>query len=133
MTILSCDRQNERIKRKYVLENGTDKELKMDFYSNGFYEDTHDIIGPGIVTEGIADDGGMNNFLNPLSAYRTDSVIVIYDNEKQQIYYWDDGYKAIPPTSRNILSNDLYTIENNELYRFTFTEEDYENAEFIED
>ena len=38
---------------------------------------------------------------------------------------------ATPPTNRNILSEDAYEVISNELYRFTFTEADYENAEEI--
>lgn len=132
ISVLSCDRQNDRVKRKYILENGMDKGLKIDFWLDGSYEDSAYIKGIGVVAEGIADDLGLSKPLNPTFYGGSDSIIVTYDNAKRQIYYWNDGFKAIPPTSRNILSNDVYTIENNELYRFTFTEEDYENAELID-
>src|SRR5699024_7679526 len=105
------------------------RELKIDCYAYGIYRDTGFIRGTGIIMEGITNDGGLDKTLNPTFFGGSDSLIVTFDNKKRQIYYLDDDYKSIPKTSKNILSNEVYTIESEELYRFIFTEEDYENAE----
>ncbi len=126
-----CELGNKVKSRRYILENGTNREIKIDCYAYGIYQDTGFIRGTGVIIESITDDGGFGKALNPTFYGGSDSIIVTFDNKKRQLYYLDDGYKAIPNTSNNILNNDAYIIENDELYRFTFTEEDYENAEEI--
>ncbi len=116
--------------RTYRLENGTSHEIKMEFYSFGIFQQTRHIIGEGLIFEGSTDNGA-GSALSAGGALGADSIIVLFNNEKRQLYYSDDFVMAIPPTNRNILVGSDYEIINNELYLFTFTEEDYENAEEI--
>ncbi|GAA0892882.1 hypothetical protein GCM10009122_25610 [Fulvivirga kasyanovii] len=119
------------IRRAYRLENGTSSEIKIEFYRYGIFKHTQHIIGEGLIFEGSMDnDGGAH--LSAGGALGADSIIVVFDNQKKQIYYHGDiVVTATPPTDRNVLLNEAYEIINDELYRFTFTEADYENAEEI--
>jgi hypothetical protein len=69
--------------------------------------------------------------ITPLLALGADSIIVTYDNEKRQIYtrIVQANYQNVNPKLRNILEDDSYSIVGEDDYIFTFTEEDYENAE----
>lgn len=130
--MVSCFLQNcetDRVNRTYRLENGTFHEIKMEFYRYGIFQQTRHIIGDGVIFEGYSDND-TGSHLSAGGALGADSIIVVFDNEKKQIYH-GDILTATPPTNRNILSEDAYEVINNELYRFTFTEADYEIAEEI--
>ena len=64
----------------------------------------------------------------------SDSIIVTFDNNRKQTYtnITTPDRVNISPTEGNILLNDAYEVISNELYEFTFTEEDYKNAADIE-
>ena len=117
------------VKRTYRIENGTSHEIKMELYSYDIFYETRHIIGEGLIFEGSVDNG-TGSHLSAGGALGADSIIVVFDNEKKQTYH-GDILTATPPTNRNILSEDAYEVISNELYRFTFTEADYENAEEI--
>lgn len=124
----NCETE-DRINRAYRLENGTSHEIKMEFYSYGIFQQTQHIIGEALIFEGHSDnDTGKG--IAAKGALGADSVIVIFDNSKI-ITYTNISLENrinIEPVSRNILLNDTYEVINNELYQFTFTEADYENA-----
>lgn len=125
-----CECGNERTKRKYVLENGTTRHIKIDFYDLGRFSGSRAKTGQGIIIEEIADDGGMGKSLSPMYLGYSDSIIVYFDNDKRQIYYLNNGLQSQPiVASRHILNEGAYIIKSNELYRFVFTEQDYNNAE----
>jgi hypothetical protein len=126
-----CD-CNRRVIHKYVLENGTDKEVKIQLYRYGVlgYEKT--VKGKDVLFERVIDNDKDAPLIAQL-ALNADSAIVTFEYLKKQIYtyvYSESGYLVIPQT-RNVFLDSSYTIENIELYRFTFTEEDYNNAEPI--
>ncbi|MBL6446662.1 hypothetical protein JMN32_10090 [Fulvivirga sp. 29W222] len=127
----NCETE-DRVNRTYSLENGTLHEIKMDFYSYGIFQQTRHIIGKGVIFEGYSDnDTGKG--IAAKGALGADSVIVIFDSSKI-ITYTNISLENrinIQPSSRNILLNDAYEVITNELYRFTFKEADYENAEEI--
>ncbi|WP_299759147.1 hypothetical protein [uncultured Pontibacter sp.] len=126
----SCDRNNDRINRKYVLENGTEHEIKVEFYRFGRQQKTASITGAGLIAEGVSsNDAGKT--ISAQAAFATDSVIVTFDDEKQQVYtnIVSSLRKNISPEFRNILVDSSYERESNSLYRFIFIEEDYDKAE----
>ena len=132
--IYLCLLQNctpDKIVSTYRLENGTLHEIKMEFYSNGGYQRTRQIIGQGLIFEGSARSSyGRLSQLSPEAAFGADSIIVIFDHTKIIQYYLLSGkLTSIPKTNRNTLDDQSYEVLSNELYRFVFTEEDYENAE----
>ena len=132
LILQSCDLQAPLIKRKYVLENGTERNVKVEFYSSaGVLQFSETINGKGTVLEKTTtNDNG--DVLEPVAAFHwSDSAVATFNNEKRITYLFSQLGSVPPP--RNILFNSSYVAESNELYRFTFTEEDYENAELIEE
>ncbi len=136
LCLLLCFLQNcgtdqiDKITRTYRLENGTEREIRMELYAFGLFLETHHIIGEGLIFEGTTDnDAGKN--LSAGGALGADSIVVTFNNEKRQFYY-GDILTSTPFTDRNILSDESYEVLSNELYRFVFTEEGYENAADIE-
>jgi len=113
--------------RIYRIENGTQHEIKMNFYNGlGFSKDVH-IVGEGVLHEGKSDNSMRTRHSISL-ALPGDSVEVFFDKQKVQSYNHGLILTASPPTDKNIFSEDSYEAINNELYVFTFTEEDYKNA-----
>lgn len=126
----SCVRERDRIKRKYLIENGTDREIRMDIYSVNRLIKSATHQGKGLIVEAFADDGGMNNPIGPVHAFKSDSVVITFGNNKRQTYYLFNGLKSVPENgTRNILDQSAYIFENIELLRFIVTEKDYEKAE----
>ena len=129
----ACGLNSPRIKRKYTLENGTGREIKMEFFVANDFIKSEIQRGEGIIFEGLADDGGTNFRIDPRVAFNADSVVIIFDNERKQTYYLSFnplGFESVPKNQdRNIFDESTYMVENIELYRYIFTEEDYENAE----
>ncbi|QDH78080.1 hypothetical protein FKX85_03125 [Echinicola soli] len=85
-----------------------------------------------IVERRMHNDHGVK--FNPSNAFRADSVRVTFNSDKEQVYVNFSGkdWANIAPSERNILLEASYQIIDEEIYRFTFTEEDYQNAEVIE-
>ena len=129
--VLACDLGNEKVKIKYVLENGTNRDIKIDFYKYSFLRGSAEKKSSGLIIEGYVYDYGRGSAgIRPTYFNGCDSVVVIYDDKKRQIYYFNkNGFQSQPQTVRNILEEDAYIKENKEMYRFIFTEEDYESAE----
>lgn len=128
-----CTDWYERVNRKYVLYNGTHHEVKVDIYERGKLRSTSSIIGKGVIIEGTSDNDVGNN-PNVSDAFGMDSVVVTYNNNKRQFYFYSDSTNTagtIPETEHDLLAESAYEVINNELYRFTFTEADYENAKEI--
>jgi hypothetical protein len=121
----ACVQHGDRTKRKYILENGTERNVKIDFYEKSNHKGSNSRSGKGIIAEGLSDDLGMDRSLFPAFFGSSDSIVVVYDNKKIQIYYLKG---SLPHTSKHLLDNSSYVIESNELYRYTFTEEDYKRA-----
>ncbi len=59
-----------------------------------------------------------------------DSLVIIFDDSKVRIYA---SQELATDTTRNLLFNEAYMVNDNKLYRYVFTEEDYNNAEVIEE
>ncbi|QDH78082.1 hypothetical protein FKX85_03135 [Echinicola soli] len=124
----------ERVNRDYELKNGTSHNMKVDFYQMGHHTGTVIISGTGLIRKGMSsNDGG--NYISGAEALSMDSVGVTYNDTRRQIYYYsykDHELLSLPESTRNILDDRVFEVVSNILYRFTFTEEDYQNAEVIE-
>jgi len=122
VTYQSC--ATKEFNRTYVLENGTNHEISITFYVSGDVKSEHHLTKRRAMMERIAElkRGGTSAEI----AFIADSSVVIIDNVRIMM---SNGFSVKPSSSRNILDDREYTIENNELYRFIFTEEDYNNAE----
>lgn len=125
--LMQCDANQDKFERKYIVENSTKHNLKIDHYQFGKFIATKSTIGNEIVEEGISTGGGVNHSASASEAYRADSIILIWDNKKIQSYKANS--KGYFPKERNLLWDEHYAAENNTLYRFILIEEDYTNAQ----
>lgn len=122
-------------KRTYQLYNNTDRTIKISFFRTTlFFSDTpiqeYTNEGESLIYEGNTFQGRGDSY-SIEEALNADSIVVFFDNERIQRYHVVQGFEifSTPPSERNIFSDESYEVINNNLYRFTFTEEDYENAE----
>lgn len=128
----SCGLQHKRnIERKYVLENKTNKEITIELYINMVKFHSSSINQNGVLLERIV-MGSRGKDPTAMWALASDSIIVTFDKKKKQIFtnISRSYYRNITPSdkTKNILFDDAYKVESNTLYRYTFTEEDYNNA-----
>lgn len=131
LTLTSCDRSDKLITRQYQLYNSTSHSVRIDFYHSNVFQTSNQISGSGLIYQADVDDGAGSS-LSPENAYWSDSIVVTFDDVKQQIYYFDKyELKAIPDTERNILIDSVYMVVNSGLYQYFFTEEDYLTADSI--
>ena len=120
----------DKVIRTYRLVNGTNREVKIDIYERGIFWVSVDKKGNGVVYEGqSSNDAG--SAISASGALIGDSIIVSYDNERSQTYYFDETINSIPDSDRNIFIDDHYEVISERLYEFTFTESDYEDAKEI--
>ncbi len=114
-----CD-QHERVTRTYVLENATGYVLKFDSYIDGKVRESYSLETGAV--RGFKYEDSIGKAAQPYKVLESDSIIVFFDNKKRQVY------NQLAPTDRNIFDDAAYRVESKEVYRFTFTEEDYRNA-----
>lgn len=129
----NCEPGSDKKSRVYSLESNIDIGIRIRLYEFGRVREEK-IVGRGVIFQGTAIDDGIRGGLNPNEALDADSIVVFFEETKQQIYYGEVGvgFQAIPQTERNILMNEAYTIIGDDFYEFVFTEEDYKNAADIE-
>jgi len=129
LLLFSCVPEAGVERRNYILINNSGKELRIEFYFYNIFKDSKIVNKEGVL-EMLAKES-MGRGITPLLAFDADSIIVTYDNEKRQIYtrIVQANYQNVNPKLRNILEDATYSIDSEGLYRFTFTEEDYEKAE----
>ena len=129
LLLSSCGLNLDIEKRNYKLINNSGKELRIEFYSSNSFKYSKIVNNEGILEARAREPSNVG--IIPSSAFIADSIIVSYENEKRQIYtrisreFWQN----VNPKLRNILEDDSYSIDSEGNYIFTFTEEDYENAE----
>ena len=130
--LTNCGPSGDTKSRTYSLESNIDIGIRIRFFKFGRVREER-IVGRGVIFQGTAIDDGIRGALNPNEALSADSIVVFFEETRQQIYYGEEGvgFHATPQTERNILMNEAYTIINDGLYEFIFTEQDYENAEPI--
>jgi hypothetical protein len=130
--MFSCTRP-DKINRIYILENGTEHSIRIDFFEYSMYRYSNTIEGKGILSTGKQSEFEGQGEISALQAFGADSVVIIFNNSKRQIFTYErqrNRFYSIPElTSNNILNDTTYIIENIESFRYIFTDEDYENAE----
>lgn len=132
--LYTCDKP-EKINREYRIENGTNYSLKIDFYEYATLKRTNNIAGTGLVSSATQSEFEGRREITALNAFRADSVVITFNTNKRQIYYYDrtdNSFKSVPSlNSRNVLNDAVYSIDNIEIYRFTLLDEDYTKAQDI--
>ena len=129
--IFSCDR-SPIYDRTYELFNDTSHDISLHFYKRGNkLTNTENTL----LSEKMAFSKSTLNKRGEATAYEAfenpDSLIIVYDDIKYSKMIHDN---FIPVSSticgidENLFLDDGYTIINRELFRYTFTEENYQNA-----
>ncbi|MDE0471350.1 MAG: hypothetical protein OXH57_05365 [Ekhidna sp.] len=135
----------DKLMRTYRLINGTEKEVRIAIYDGEFLQPP--IVrkrGSGSILEVLATSEKGSISLQYDGYYGADSAIVTFDmkrkiayisNIRREVYDPDQGDTIINrftnPLDRNIFLDEAYEVINNGLYEFTFTEEDYSNADSL--
>lgn len=117
-----------KVKRTYLIENKTDHKIKIDFFLRPVSLRTPDLKLVRTVDLKEKDSSWKIDYeeskatgVDPFEVYEADSVQITFDDTKELSY-------AVGDTSnRNLLFNTPYKVEK-DLYRYTFTEEDYLKA-----
>lgn len=105
----------------FFYQNGTDYKIEMIFYQNGNIEESIILSKKGDEwrRDFLFDHGN----LDPRSHLTGDSIEVKFDDVKSIIYV-----DSNTPSERNIFIRNNYEIVSEEVFRFIFTEEDYDLA-----
>ncbi len=128
---MSCTREpDENFNTCYKFVNETDRLIQLEFYD---YQNCGDFVfnvgdfsnrGVGLLSEKCKKD----NFIpGPTSIHGFDSIIVKFDNSKRLIYLWNCSEN---PDS--IYDPNFYELQrdgNSYNFIWSFTEEDFQNAE----
>ena len=131
--------RSDYVRKEYILENSTENTVKLEFYqgsepSFGFSSITlgssERIVGNEFeFSKPISDDPEYNG---PRLAFSADSVVVLFNNQKSKIDFYnvieEEGIIYSDPKSRNIFRHGNYVKIGNEQFLYRITEEDYQNA-----
>ncbi|MCL5245181.1 hypothetical protein M4I21_05130 [Cellulophaga sp. 20_2_10] len=131
--IVSCDRNNDnKFTRNYILENGTEHKIELRFYKLGVQifdfenqnvlNDTGAVFSQSVIEDSFAPAEASGAFQG------ADSLIIVFNNTRKSKIIWDGDNTTLEGISKNLFSDEVYIIENNENYRYVFIEQDYNNA-----
>ena len=123
--------------RQYSLKNESGQIVKLKFYNqfNSELVYTSDIS----IVDNDVFNGDLVEFSQPISVdenyyvnttYRgSDSIVIIFNNARKSVYTINVNGSYSTPINRNIFRHGNYESLGNDEFQFTFTSEDYENAE----
>ena len=134
--VSSCVTELKMYSTQYSINNQTGTEIKLKFYLTTTDElvDIYTINTNSILQGEIIERGSTSPLDYPDDSLARngfsvgDSIIVVFNNQKQKIMQTNiNGFSE--PINRNIYRHGNYDYIGNDKFQFTFTEEDYENAE----
>lgn len=134
IVVQSCVHYGEEwVNKEFILKNSSSHTIKVEFFNlldNGLNTNSSTIL-----TNGSTKSYTIENILSansneslPSSAFIADSVKIIFGNVKK-VSYTDKKGNFSAPVNRNIFRYGNYEYLGNQRFQFTFTEEDYNNAE----
>ncbi len=116
----SCEHS---VERTYILENGTNHKLDLELYLNNKMVEFIELHKNGDSWEKFYSED-MATDTDPSTVFGIDSLVVKYDDLKFKSY-------SFPSQGKNPFHHENYIVVKKHTFKFTFTEEDYENAEEI--
>ena len=135
LSFFSCVKESRMFQRQYLLFNGTQNTVKINTYRASYPNQIIDVLvlnenqiyeGERVEVERLSND---SEGIGPSINFKGDSLIVIFNNERKSVVQIDFFGNFSEPTGRNIFRHGSYVNIGNDQFQFTFTEEDYENAE----
>ena len=136
---ISCVKEMDKYSIQYIIKNETSTPLKLNFYlsSNNQLIDVFTINVNETIKGNLTERGTTPQIKYPKNSLAItelssgDSLVTIFNNEKKIIMYTSptspNGFSE--PLNRNLFRHGNYEYLGNDQFQFTFTEEDYENAE----
>lgn len=130
--LTGCPEGIERSDRYYILENNSNHEIVIKFYHEGILLDyLTTVLSEDEKHRGsIRYQNTSDSFFFPSNAFKSDSIVVDFDNLKRTTYAIDfinQSYSE--PIDRNIFNHENYEHKGNDRFLFSITEEDYNRAE----
>ncbi len=121
----SCTDQGE-YKGRYIIENATERTVKIKFYERQRVGEpllafTRDIVGPGVLYDEVKVLDGVTDTQSPEDVFGSDSLAVIFDGEKIQAHY-----EGLPFENSLAFFSDY--MQEGDTFRYIITEENYKNA-----
>lgn len=116
---ISCVPESS-VDRTYIIRNESKANVKVHFFKEGVLSKMFVIDNEKEWSTRYKET--LTDGVEATLALKSDSAIVYFDNSKVQFY---SAYKK---NNRNLLDNTSYVIKNKNLYTYTITETDYENA-----
>ncbi len=136
-TLFNCGPEAEKFERQYLIENNSNKNIRINFYLMFEPVNSYSDID---LNQGEILNGTRFEFSRPVSkkpdytgprlSFKSDSAVVIFDNQRKLSTYLISDMEATfsEPKSRNIFRHGNYEALGNDQFLFKITEEDYENA-----
>ena len=131
--ISSCIDGGKKSYSKWEIVNNSGMSILITVYSNGEYQNSININSSADFweTEYYISSGMSNEFPGITDAIGGDSINIVFDENRKSVFIFPHD----PLDSFNVLNPNLYSIihddDQHTIYRYTFTEADYENAEPI--
>lgn len=133
--LFGCPSDDNRGDRYYTIENQSNHPLILKFYNDNVYLDYFTTSLPNNgdkITKTTTYTFTTENIKIPMFAFRSDSIVIEFDNAKRQIYTVDFINKTLSePIERNVFRHENYENLGKDRFLFKITEEDYNNAEDI--
>ncbi|TVZ25916.1 hypothetical protein JM83_0857 [Gillisia sp. Hel_I_86] len=134
---LNCGPEAKMYKRTYIIENDTQQELKIKFYYKFDGSLSNELkLTPRSSYNGEQFEVGQPlsvdpNAIYPSSSLSSDSLVIIFNNEKKKINVVNDLQDGIffsDPIERNIFRHGNYEDIGGDQFLYIITQQDYENA-----
>lgn len=135
----SCGPETMMFKRTYSIKNESDTQVTLNFYrANGDQVESKILNNNQVFVGFEVETTNENSFLDPESSVLSSSysgsikLDVIYNNSfistKEILDDKNGGTSFSLPLDRNVFRNGNYIPTGNEVYQFTITQQDFDNA-----
>ncbi|PCJ97092.1 MAG: hypothetical protein COA50_05490 [Flavobacteriaceae bacterium] len=135
----SCGPEAEMFQRQYVIENNSSVPIELQFYRDGELNlgFATSQLQNGERLEGLILDrsGGAWSELTseelvdrPSASFESDSVRVLFNNQKLMIYQISFVPLMFTPSDRNLLKDNDYSVLGGDKFLFEISESDFDNA-----
>ncbi len=138
LTLTSCGPEAIKFQRQYVIENNT-VPIELHFYKDGElsrFAITQLMGGEQLEGQVLERSDGPWSELNseelldrPSASFESDSVRVIFNDQKVRIYQISFIPLTFTPSEGNLLRDADYSAIGGDKFLFAITESDFENAE----
>lgn len=131
--LCSCwNTESEMFRRTYVLNNESEIEVKLNFYSYNFEIDGYDITSYNLITNQQVErftensSGSFGNY-SIGNSFGGDSCIIVFGQQDKYLIHVIREDQSLNPSFKNLFNQDGYILMEDK-FNFFLTEEDYNNA-----